>query len=138
MKKRVRGTVESGYGKASHWLTIFSNAYEVRFGLRFYPGTLNLTLDVPFDWEAAERGPDLIKLSPDETGGEREVLMYPCRLPELGDTEGFLWTTVGGKPRPDPRMAEFVASIGIRDRFGLLDGDVVTLELTPPLHDRKA
>ncbi|MEN8374771.1 MAG: DUF120 domain-containing protein [Gemmatimonadota bacterium] len=127
---RIEGIVQSGHGDAAHWLTVFSEAYEAKLGTRMFPGSLNLLLAAPFDWFSAELQDGIIPFGRDEMGGERDVLLYPAWLPELDATLGFIWTTtIGASDRPDVRVVEFISEEGLRDRFGLQDGDVVVLQL---------
>lgn len=48
----LRGRVESGKGDAGRWLAKFNAVYARKMGLPVFPGSLNLALDIPFDWSA--------------------------------------------------------------------------------------
>jgi CTP-dependent riboflavin kinase len=124
------GRVQSGEGDASRWLERFNAAYSRKLGMPVFPGSLNLALPHTFDWHAPELQPHMIRFGHEEYGGERDVLLLPCRLRSLGEQRAFLWTTTTAtRDREDMRVVEIVAPIGLRATFGLRDGDEVTVEL---------
>ena len=126
----VVGRVQPGKGDASHWLDRFNAAYRRKLGMPVFPGSLNLALGFAFDWEAPDLQPHVIWLGREEYGGERDILLVPCRLRSLGGQRAFLWTpTTAARDRPDPWVIEIVAPVGLRATFGLRDGDAVTVEL---------
>ena len=126
----LTGRVQRGEGDASRWLTRFNAAYSRKLGMPVFPGSLNLALPHAFDWQAAELRPHVIRFGRDEYGGERDILLLPCRLRSLRDQDAFLWsTTTAARDRPDPWVVEIVAPVGLRATFGLRDGDEVTVEL---------
>ena len=95
-----------------------------------FPGSLNVALPHVFDWHASEWRPHVIWFGREEYGGERDILLLPCRLRSLEGQRGFLWTpTTAARDRPDPWVVEVVAPVGLRAAFGLVDGDSVTLEV---------
>lgn len=127
------GRVQSGEGDASRWLERFNAAYSRKLGMPVFPGSLNLALPQPFDWHASELEPHLIRFGREEYGGERDLLLLPCRLVNLGGQRAFLWTTTtAARDRSDPWVIEILAPIGLRAAFGLRDGDEVSVELFPP------
>lgn len=124
------GRVQPGKGDASRWLARFSAAYQGKLGIAVFPGSLNLVLPQAFDWHSAELKPHLIWFGREDYGGERDVLLLPCRLRSLGVQRAFLWTTTtAARERPDPEVIEIIAPLGLRAAFGLQDGDEVTLEV---------
>lgn len=101
------GHVQSGQRDASRWL-----------------------VPKAFDWHAPELEPYVVRFGREEYGGERDVLLVPCRLRSLGGQRGFLWTTTtAARDRTDPWVIEIVAPVGLRATYGLRDGDEVTVEL---------
>src|SRR5437016_3975989 len=121
------GRVQRGKGDASRWLERFNAAYSSKLGMPVFPGSLNLALPHVFDWHAPELQPSVIWFGREEYGGERDILLVPCRLRSLGGQRAFLWTpTTAARDRPDPWVLEIVAPIGLRATFGLSDGDEVT------------
>ncbi len=127
------GRVQSGEGDAARWLERFNAAYSRKLGMPIFPGSLNLALPHPFDWHAPALEPHLIRFGREEYGGERDLLLLPCELRNLGRQRAFLWTTTtAARDRSDPWVIEILAPIGLRAGFGLRDGDEVTVELLLP------
>jgi len=130
MGELLRGTVQSGKGDASHWLHLFNAAYSRKLQMPVYPGSLNLALDHNFDWFAARYKASTIWFGREEYGGERDILMLPCELVDLGRRKAFLWTpTTAARDRPDPWVVELVCDVRLRERYDLVDGDVVAFKL---------
>jgi len=128
----LTGRVQSGHGDAARWLRTFNSAYSRKLGVPVYPGSLNLALAQPFGWAEPALQADLIRFDREEYGGERDILLLPCRLRSLGGEAAFLWTTTTAAHDPeDPWVVEVVASLGLRATYGLKDGDLVTLQLPP-------
>lgn len=126
----LTGILESGHGDAGRWLSKFNDAYVRQTGIPIFPGSLNLRLLEPFDWFSTGLPSPLVEFRKREYGGERDILMLPCVLPLLDRTRGYLWTTVNAANEADTvDLVEVIASIGLRDAFGLEDGDVIELEL---------
>ena len=130
MRELLRGKIQSGKANAAHWLGLFNAAYSRKLQMPVYPGSLNLALDHDFDWFAARYKASTIWFGRDEYGGERDILLLPCALTELGRRKAFLWTpTTAARNRPDPWVVELVCDVGLRETYNLADGDVVVLEL---------
>lgn len=129
----LRGRVQSGQGDAARWLSKFNEAYARKTGMAVYPGSLNVALDRPFDWDASGLQPLIVPFARAEYGGERDILLVPCTLRNLRAQPAFLWTTTtAAKGREDPWVVEIIAAVGLRATFGLRDGDEVVIELTAP------
>lgn len=127
------GHVQRGKGDASHWLERFNAAYSRKLSMPVFPGSLNLALPNDFDWQAPELQPHVVWFGREEYGGERDILLVPCRLQNLGGQHAFLWTTTtAARDRPDPWVVEIVAPVGLRATFGLRDDDEVIVELLAP------
>ena len=124
------GRVQAGEGDASRWLERFNAAYRRKLGMPVFPGSLNLALPHPFEWQAAKLQPHVISFGHEEYGGERDILLLPCRLRSLDGQRAFLWTTTtAARGDQDACVVEIVAPIGLRATFGLRDGDEVTVEV---------
>ena len=126
----LRGRVCSGKGDAARWLGTFDDAYARKTGMPVFPGSLNVALDFPFDWSARGIQDWIILFAGEEFGGERDILMLPCRLPSLGSLRAFLWITTNAvteSARQD--IVEIITSVGLRDACGLRDGDLVEIEI---------
>lgn len=127
---RLRGRVQSGMGDAARWLGTFHDAYARKLGHPVFPGSLNLALSAPFDWFSPEHVRRTTWFGREEYGGERDILLIPCRLTSLRNERGWLWTTTtAARDRPDPWVVEVIAGTGLRGAFGLVDGDIVELDL---------
>ena len=131
MKEILRGKVQSGKGDASRWLDLFNAAYSRKLGMPVFTGSLNLALDKTFDWFAACYQPHIVWFGREEYGGERDILLLPCVLANLGRRNAWLWTpTTAARDRPDPWVVEVVCDVRLREVHALEDGDVVDIELT--------
>ena len=127
---RIIGRVESGIGDARRWLAKFNTAYSRKTGMPIYPGSLNLRLAESLDWRTPAIEAVTIKFAREEYGGERDILLVPCRLPSLDDRDAFLWTTTRVLSDPEPaQVIEVIASIGLRAAYALEDGDLIELEV---------
>ncbi|MDA0329646.1 MAG: DUF120 domain-containing protein [Gemmatimonadetes bacterium] len=124
----MSGRVESGHGDASRWLSRFNAEYATKAGMPIFPGSLNLRLNHLFDWSDEAIGPLLVEFARSEYGGERDILLLPCLLRSLGDMRAYLWTTTNGASSSHD-VVEIITSLGLRDHFGLSDGDMVELEV---------
>jgi CTP-dependent riboflavin kinase len=126
----LRGHVQAGKGDACHWLAQFNAAYASKLGHPVFPGSLNIALSEPFDWFAPAHVRRTTWFGREEYGGERDILLIPCRLVSLDNEPGWLWTpTTAARERPDPWVVEVIAGRGLRATFGLRDGATVDLEL---------
>lgn len=124
------GRVQAGRGDASRWLSRFNAAYSRKLGMEVFPGSLNVALNQHFDWFAPEVQRRVVWFGREEYGGERDILLLPCRLGNLDGQRAFLWsTTTAAQARDDPWVVEIVAPVGLRATYGLADGDVVLIEL---------
>ena len=129
MPDRLIGQLEAGTQNASIWLTRFNAAYARKLGVPVFPGSLNLRLPHVFDWTNPRYERALIRFDRSEYGGERDILLLPCRLETLNGYPAFLWTTTTPRHGAAQHLVEIVADISLRDTFGLKDGDVLALEL---------
>jgi CTP-dependent riboflavin kinase len=127
---QIRGRVQPGVGDASKWIRLFAAAYEQKAGHAIFPGSLNLNLGEAFDWHSPFLVERHIWFDRSEMGGERDVLLVPCVLTSLADLPAFLWsTTNAATDRDDPWVVELICEVGLRDEFGLHDGDDVLLKI---------
>jgi riboflavin kinase len=125
------GRVQSGKNDASHWLRLFNDAYVRKTGMAIFPGSLNLLLDLPFDWYSPAYQSSVIPFNRQEVGGQRDILLLPCRLRNLEQRMAFLWSTTTNVHSPDnPRIVEIITDVKLRERHNLADGDMVEVVLT--------
>lgn len=130
MKIMLNGKLQAGKNDASRWLNKFNEAYSRKIGMPVFPGSLNLALNEKFDWFAPLWQPKVIWFGRDEYGGERDILLLPCILPNQESRRAFLWTpTTAAHDRPDPWVIELVTDVGLRQAYGLRDGDIVAVEI---------
>ena len=129
---RLTGRVESGQGNAAHWLRLFNAPYSRKVGWTVLPGSLNLRLRDPFDWNAPEIREHVVQFRREEYVGERDILLLPCVLTTCSRQPGYLWTTTTVDPDPDARrVVEVIAPVRLREAYSLVDGDVVEFEVPP-------
>jgi CTP-dependent riboflavin kinase len=128
--EELRGRVQAGTGKASHWLALPNDAYVRKLGTPIFPGSLNLALAHNFDWQSPAYQQHIIWFGREELGAERDILLLPCVLQNLDGQAAHLWTTtIGARERPDPWVVELIAAVGLRESYGLSDGDEVVVEI---------
>ena len=135
--ERLIGRVQPGKGDASRWLARFNAAYARKVGMPVFPGSLNLALPHVLDWSAPAIRRRTVWFDRTEYGGERDILLVPCRLVNLPSAAGaaaeepaWLWsTTTAAHDRPDPWVIEVIAAVPLRATYGLADGAAVELEL---------
>ena len=126
----LEGRVQGGKGDAARWLSRFNAEYSRKVGMEVFPGSLNVALGQRFDWFAPEWQRHVVWFGREEYGGERDILLLPCRLRNLAGQRAFLWsTTTAAQDRDDPWVVEIVAPVGLRATYGLTDGDLVLIEL---------
>lgn len=126
----IRGRVQSGTRQAAHWLSLFNAAYERKLGMPIFPGSMNVALDRPFDWFDPRWRHVVVAFDGAEYGGERDILLLPCRLDVAPGVPAFLWsTTTAARDPADRLLAEVIAPVGLRATCGLEDGDLVAIEL---------
>jgi len=128
MQMVLHGRIQPGKNDASKWLDKFNNAYSLKLGIPVFPVSLNLALIENFDWFAPRWKPIIIWFGKDEYGGERDILLLPCRLPKQENRRAFLWTpTTAERERPDPWVVELVTDVGMRHTYNLSNGDEVAV-----------
>ncbi len=128
--RRVQGRVQAGKGDASRWLALFNEAYSRKLGGAVFPGSLNLALDRAFDWFHPAYEAYIVWCGHEEYGGERDILLLPCRLQTPDQRLAWLWTTTtavrgGGKSW----VVEVVSDVRLRDAYSWVDGSMVELTL---------
>jgi riboflavin kinase len=122
----LRGIVRSGNGNFSFWLGRLEAYYTQKTGMKLYPGTLNVRLiDAIFPTPK-----DAIRLESDEYGGRVSVSMAPCRI--FGRKAFILRpdTDTGKFGDPPERILEVATDIGIRETYGINDGDIVEVDVS--------
>jgi riboflavin kinase len=130
MKTVLSGRVQPGKNDASHWLDKFNEPYSKKTGMAIFPGSLNLALDENFDWFHPAYQAKIIWFGKEEYGGERDILLLPCKLTNLENKSAFLWTpTTAVRNRPDPWVVEIITDVKLREVYGLIDGTTVEIEL---------
>ncbi|MEO6760238.1 MAG: DUF120 domain-containing protein [Saprospiraceae bacterium] len=125
----MSGRVQPGKNDASRWLNKFNDAYSKKTGMAIFPGSLNLALKENFNWFQPAYQAKLIWFGKEEYGGERDILLLPCRLITLGNRNAFLWTpTTAAHERTDHRVVEIITDVKLREVYGLTDGSIVEVE----------
>lgn len=126
----LRGEVVSGMGNFSYWIEKLQEHYLRKTGMRFYPGTLNVRLDVPYSLPMR-----VIRLEASEYGGTVSVSMVPCAIRVPGQSEwrrAFLLRTDANEEERGhhPKtIVEIATDVRLRDHYGLKDGDLVEIEI---------
>ena len=97
---------------------MFNDAYARKTGMPVFPGSLNVALEVPFEWFAPTLQHTIIRFPKEEYGGERDILLLPCSLRSLRSQKAFLWTATTAASGPGQRgLVEIIASESLRDAW---------------------
>jgi len=117
----LRGIVRSGKGNFSFWLAKLGPYYALKTGMKLYPETLNIHLsDAIFPTPK-----DAIRLEKEEYGGRVSVSMIFGRKAFILRPD----TDQGKFGDPPERILEIATDVGIRDTYGIKDGDIVEVEV---------
>lgn len=127
--RRITGLVEPGVQNAQIWLDRFNSSYARKLGMAVFPGSLNIRLPRPFDWTDVEYAAHLIHFDRSEYGGERDILLLPCRLANLEGHPAYLWTTTTPRTGDDQYLVEIITDLSLRATYGLRDGDQVIVDI---------
>jgi riboflavin kinase len=127
----LRGRVVSGVGSFAYWIGQLQDHYQRKTGMRLYPGTLNLQLDL--EYSLPEK---VIRLEASEYGGRVSVSIVPC---SIQGKKAFLLRTdanengTGDHPKT---IIEVATDVKLRDLFQLQDGDYLEVAIAPewPAH----
>ena len=94
--------------------------------MKLYPGTLNVHLsDAIFPTPK-----DAIRFEKEEYGGRVSVSIAPCKI--FGRKAFILWpdTDNGKFGDPPERILEVATDVGIRETYGIKDGDIVEVDIS--------
>lgn len=128
---RISGKISDGIHDASKWLKLYAKAYETELGFAVFPGSLNLRCDTRFDWFDHRYSSIIKKFSLEKYGGDRDIMVIPCFLPDFDKFNCFLWVPFPEAKKPSTGKENTVELIGkekIRDKFKLNNGDIVTVD----------
>ena len=121
---KLRGKVVSGIGNFSIWIERLRDHYQLKTGMAFFPGTLNLQLDQP--WFVP---PGCLRLEGAEYGGTVTVNIVPC---SIFSRPAFILRTVAnneGRGHHQQNIIEIATDIKLRDAYQLKDGDWVEVAI---------
>ena len=121
--------MEGGAHDASVWLRRFNAAYARKLVMPIFPGSLNLRVPRPFDWSHARYAEYLMRFDRAEYGGERDILLLPCRLASLNGHAAWLWTTTTPREGDARCVVEIITDVSLRATYGLEDGDTVRVDI---------
>ena len=122
---KINGEVTTGLGKAAYFLSqeFYTNEFEKNLGFIPYPGTLNVIVSDEYLDEIndiKDSCENLIK--PDEGFGAVKYIKA-----ELNDeVSGAI--VFPAKTTHEENYLEFIAENKLREKLGLEDGDIVSLE----------
>lgn len=110
-------------GNFSYWIEKLRDHYLRKTGMRLFPGTLNVELNVPYTLPA-----NVIRLEGEEYGGKVSVNMVPCSV--FGRRAFILRTDANeqGRGHHPHTIVEIATDLKLRDAFNLKDGDPVEIE----------
>ncbi|MCE4601640.1 MAG: DUF120 domain-containing protein [Desulfurococcales archaeon] len=123
-----RGTVFSGRGEGSFYVSIYAKNIRRALGFTPYPGTLNVRIDEDLvdGYISCIRVLEPVRIEPPKIPGARLGGVMAYRASIMGVDSWIV--------RPDitfyrDDVAEFLAQVYLRKRLGLNDGDVVEFML---------
>lgn len=117
----LKGKVKSGFGNASFWVDKINKAFEEKYKMKLFLGTLNIELEHEYVLEDEE------KITASEYGGNFDVLIKKCEI--LGH-KGYIVRTEKNNTKGGDHplvIVEIVSNINIRKTNNLKDNDKVTL-----------
>ncbi len=118
-----KGKVKSGFGNASFWMEKISKAFENKYKIKPFLGTLNVKLDGEYILNTNE------KILAHEYGGDFDVLVSNCKV--LGNKSYILRTEKNNTKDGDHSLdiIEIVSNVNFRKTYNLKDGDIIEIEL---------
>jgi 2-polyprenyl-3-methyl-5-hydroxy-6-metoxy-1,4-benzoquinol methylase len=123
------GTVEKGAGGASKAFVRNENSRINDISLHInetpFPGTLNLRLDIPFDWNRSHLN---VSISDAPSWTPMPCRIYPLRL-QINNTDVLCWAIRWEKNmnRYKKNFIEIVSRHPLRQSFNLENGNIVTV-----------
>jgi len=120
----LKGKVASGLGNFSDWIEKLQPHYLRKTGMKFFPGTLNLQLEQPYNVPK-----NVIRLEKEDYGGTVSVNIVPCKI---FDRDAFILRTennergIGHHPLT---VVEVACDVKLRDQYNLKDGDTVEVSV---------
>jgi CTP-dependent riboflavin kinase len=110
-----RGRMVPGAGKATIMHERRGPALEEHVGVRIHPGTLNLTLDGPFDWAGATEIPIPDAVSWADLDGEWFMSSARVQAVSVGGVDA--WAVRMERSRAPRNLIEVVAPTRLRDKL---------------------
>lgn len=127
MMQKLTGKIFTGIGDFSKKMSNIPGlmqAYEKKLGIKLFPGTLNIKIELPFSFPQ-----ERIKLEKEEYNGQVSVNILPCKINGL---KAFILRTDKNEAEKGlyPKtVLEIASKIKLRDKLRLEDGDEVTIEI---------
>lgn len=120
----LRGKVVSGVGNFSYWIAKLEEHYQRKTGMKLFPGTLNVELELPYTLPK-----HVIRLEAQEYAGTVSVNIVPCSI--RGRKAFILRTDANeeGRGHHPKTIVEVATDVKLRDCFQLNDGDFVEIEI---------
>jgi CTP-dependent riboflavin kinase len=124
----LQGTVFTGVGDYAQWIEKYQVAYKAKTGMTLFPGTLNVRLDLAYEFPAEK----VIRWDGKDYGSRVSVSILPARI---CGREAFIlrpdlppWATAADAAYRLSTL-EVATDVKLRDMYGLKDGDEVTVEI---------
>ncbi len=120
---KVKGKVISGLGNAKFWMERICEAFEEKYKVKPFLGTLNVLLERNLILDDKE------KIMASEYGGDYDVLVLKCKI--LEKEAYIVRTTKNNSFDGDhkPNVIEIVADEKLREKLNLKDGDTVCINI---------
>lgn len=124
----LHGKVKIGIGdfsKRMEQIPGLLDAYFMKTGMRFVPGTLNIELEKEYSLPKDK----IIRLEAEEYNGTVSVNIVPCKI---NGKDAFILRTdknEAGIGRHPKTVIEIASDVMLRNKFNLKDGDEVEIEV---------
>jgi CTP-dependent riboflavin kinase len=123
---KLKGIVVSGLGTFSYRIDSIPGLlaeYSEKTGMRFYPGTLNIELLSKF---SSPKGGSRTEMG--DFSGTVSANLLPCKINGI---MAFILRTSKGEQKKGSKktVIEIASDVGLRNRLGIKDGDVVEIQV---------
>lgn len=131
----LNGRLATGIGMGKHFTRLdwARDAFHSLVGIDPFPGTVNVVIDDPDSaqsWQRIKREPGLHIENPGDGPHHCDAKCFPVLLSgdSIPEVKGaIVFPLVDDYP---PMQVEVIAEIGVRDAYGIEDGEPITLTLT--------
>ncbi len=121
MMCKLKGKVKSGLGEASYWTKKVSKAFEEKYGMKLFLGTLNVEIENDYVLNNDE------KIKANEYGGNFDLIIKECKIFER---KAYIFRTEKNNKRGGDHplnLIEVLSDINMRETYKLKDNDEIDI-----------